>query len=216
MKFIKYLVIALVMNVNTYASTGQSDYGAGELGEYMRNNQQQIAQEVYKIVVEITARLNEECADKYAIPFNKVYIIEPIKFAKDNIHPIEGAWLMKCELSRCNKDRVYNFIFKAVKGSAPKVTNSLMGNTKTSPRLAKDTMLGVYSNTGAKMKAFCKTEDALSSSFIVFDAKPLPSLSIDGSWEEIWSVKACEHVIDIKIKFIPDGKGGTYYHVSDK
>ena len=211
-KFIIILTTVLLPQIALGCST--YDYITKEFKLYLENNYQGIAKRLYDNAVESTAKLDEECLDKYSITLGDIGIFEPIVFNQNKLHPVKGSWMHRYRVNRCGFDRVYNIYFFANGGNLPKVFAGIMGETNASLQLTNDTLLAVH-GIKSKLFPFCKTEEEIEQTFVVFDSKVILFNEEKTKWSEEWDIKACNQRAKVKISFQLDGKGGAYYTLNE-
>lgn len=213
MKLLLLIANLFLIPTLSYGTVQENSQSSQAIEEYFSANHQEISKVLYEIAKQNTIRLNEECSDKYNITLDDVYIVEPIIFSKEKLHPVKGMWLYKYKLDRCGVSRIHNVYFISDNGDEPKVFNGIMGNTIASPHLAYDSLTGVYTTVSSKLGKLCQSKEELNDTFVVFDSKVIKSSNGHSSWDELWSIKACKNALNVLVKFTSDGKGGTYYNV---
>lgn len=156
--------------------------------------------------------LQQDCTGKYSVFPLSMGFVEPMEFNSDSIYPTQGVWTTRFKFDRCNESIVYNAIFMAQKGKKPKIGLLVPGNTRTSPQLMRDLYSqGVILVTEIKRKnKECKEIRVLNTEV----TKEPFSLKSDGktfhgAWEEQWTVKNCDEIIEMTFCFIPTDDGGT-------
>jgi len=176
-------------------------------GEYLKNHHKSITQDIYGMVTKTNEKLGEECNDKYYIVINNT-ILQGVEFKEGNEYPTKGIWAIKINLNRCGTNRTHNVIFIANNGKAPQMAYGVLGNTTTTPLLQIDAIRTMYPVIYEKLNKKCKSKQEFMDTAAIYDSKVIKQ---DGEYhEEIWSYKACNTSIDVKMVFASDGKGGTY------
>ncbi|KIE04928.1 hypothetical protein NF27_EY00240 [Candidatus Jidaibacter acanthamoeba] len=100
-------------------------------------------------------------------------------------------------------------------GDLPKVFAGIMGETNASLQLTNDTLLAVHS-IKSKLLPFCKTEEEVEQTFVIFDSKVILFNDEKTKWSEEWDIKASNQMAKVKISFqLDDGKGGAYYTLNE-
>lgn len=92
----------------------------------------------------------------------------------------------------------------------------LPGESIASKQLQYDTLFAVLPCAGRYNKK-CQSFSILDTKLVhnIKDGVIKDNRYVEGYWQEIWTVKRCSQQVDVPITFVLDGKGGTYYQVSD-
>jgi hypothetical protein len=142
-------------------------------------------------------------------------IVVPLEFKDNQLLPSKGVWIVRYQLDRCGESKIYNVIFAAdSNGGTPQSEMYVPGTSNASPLLIKDAMTTALVNVKKHMN------DTQCKDISVFDMRVtlMPhdvtkeNKVLKGVWEEIWTFKCCDKMIDVTITFTPDADGeGTSF-----
>ena len=124
-------------------------------------------------------------------------------------NPVQGAWKVFADFSGCGQNHRLTTFFVANK--TVKVYPMLPGDTLTDPLLQRDAIGNVLVAAGMIKPAGCnqfRVIDTKFASFGLLSKQALPGRD-KRSWNEDWTVRACNRTGIATITFIPDATGTT-------
>ncbi len=159
--------------------------------------------------------IQSNCTTKeYGITPILVYIIQPIEFNYGRLFPSKGIWKVRYKFDRCGESKIYNALFTASNDrEKPKCDMLLPGTTNASQLLIKDALTSALTNVHLQA---IKTGDKKCEDVNVFDMRVSEGFhdvtegdkTFKGVWEEIWTFKCCDKMVDVAITFIPNADPG--------
>jgi len=187
---------------------------------YLSSHEQMEA--MYRVGVSWDRRLGlqQDCRQQYRVNPLSLRVISPISLPEGQSVPTTGQWVCRFGFERCGETKIYNAMFVAKDGIKPEVAASWPGVTNASPQLISDAMLTAAVKASTKLKQEQGIECKDSKDIIISDMEitQQPHDLVESGktyaaeWQERWSFIACGQPVDILIDFVPDGKGGTYFH----
>lgn len=131
---------------------------------------------------------------------------------KDGVdYPVGGAWKDQVMINRCGKDVVHNVLFVARATALPAVGLLMPGGTGALPEMQKkvvaDGVKAVMAKTKCGDSAKVVVTDTRQDKVVVPPKSNDKGQVIAGTFQEVWSFKACGKPIDMVVRFIADGKG---------
>lgn len=157
---------------------------------------------------------SELCGSKYWLEPVSFVILEPLEFPQGRTHPTKGVWTFRYRFDRCGESVIYNALFKANREGAPTVFHYPPGISKASPQLMNDVTPTLF------IAASLRNGDTKDCKMVIVTntsvSKEPHSLKVEeqtlnGLWEEQWSVKTCSGPFTIDFCFIPEPTGGTTF-----
>lgn len=151
-----------------------------------------------------------DCKSPYEVKPITAMVLKPLEFSPGLMNPIQGVWLIRYNLVRCGESKTYSVILSAdSKGEKPKASSYLPGVSLAAPQLVVDASVIAIANAGLKVKE-CKEHLFFDMAVTepphdVIEGDKL----LKGVWSELWTFSMCGKLVEVPIKFIPDGKGGT-------
>lgn len=94
-----------------------------------------------------------------------------------------------------------------------KVGSIVPGESLGSPPLQRDTENQILSIDQAQYPG-CDTRSIVNTEVkeVSENAQYVSGRRVAGNWKERWYVDRCGEVIPYEVRYVPDGKGGTYIH----
>jgi hypothetical protein len=154
----------------------------------------------------------EVCGGKAWLQPISVAVLQPLSFPDGGTHPNKGAWTMRYRFDRCNESTTYNALFRANPQGPATVFHLPPGTTRASPQLMQDLNPALFTAASAKNSdnKDCKVVAVTDTSVT---AQPAPvkvgDETLDGVWEEQWTVRTCSGIFSMTFCFIPEKTGGT-------
>lgn len=169
---------------------------------------------MYRLAIEQDKKfgLQQGCKSEYKVQPYGISVLQPIDFPDDKQHPIKGIWKFRYQIQRCGDSKIYNTLFIASDDgkTLPTPRAFYPGSTNAGPLLIKDAM------QSAVISAVVKSGQKDCKEIDVFDMRVTEKAHdvVDGGktqhgvWGETWTLRLCQHLVDVPITFIPDATGG--------
>ena len=154
---------------------------------------------------------SEVCNGSVSLHPLSVALVQPLVFSSEATHPNAGEWRIRYRFERCGESIIYNALFRANAQGIPTIVPMPPGTSKASTRLMQDLNPGLFiaasakngDNKDCKLVAVTNTSVTTESHTVKTDSETL-----EGVWEESWTVRTCSGTFSMDFCFVPDKKGG--------
>lgn len=156
----------------------------------------------------------EVCSGKVWIEPISVGVVQPLFFPEGSVHPTRGMWTIRYRFDRCNESITYNALFRANAQGPATIFDMPPGTTLASPQLMRDLNPALYiaASSHNKDNRDCKVVAVMDTSVTKQPASlNVGGETIDGVWEEQWTVRTCSGTFSMPFCFIPQKAGGTIW-----
>ena len=156
----------------------------------------------------------EMCTGQESLHPLSVALLEPLSFTWESVHPAKGAWRIRYRFDRCGESIVYNALFRANEHAPPTVFHLPPGTTKASAGLMEELNPGLIAAAGAHnadlkdCRLVAVTNTAVTAELGAIKAG---NETLEGVWEENWTVRTCSGPFSVDFCFIPEKNGGTMW-----
>jgi len=154
----------------------------------------------------------EVCTGKVWLEPISVAVLQPLSFPEGSAHPNRGAWTVRYRFDRCNESITYNALFRANAQGPATVIHLPPGTTLASPQLMQDLNPALFMAASARNpdNKDCKIVAVTDTSVTAQPASlKIGEETLDGVWEEQWTVRTCSGTFSAAFCFIPAKAGGT-------
>lgn len=154
----------------------------------------------------------EVCEGKVQLEPISVGVLQPLSFPEGSAHPNKGIWTIRYRFDRCNESVTYNALFRANQQGPSTVFHLPPGTTRASPKLMQDLSPALFTaaSTRNSDQKDCKIVAVTDTSVTVQPTSvKVGDETLDGVWEEQWTVRTCSGTFNMSFCFIPERTGGT-------
>lgn len=203
--------IVIVMSLSTsYALAQQPDQKSAT---YMWSPEMQ--KRLYALALYMDKNVlgrTEVCTSKVWLEPLSIGVVQQLLFPENGEHPTKGVWTIRYRFDRCGESITYNALFRANQQGPATVFHLPPGATKASPKLMQDLNPSLFmaaatrntDNKNCKLVAVTNTSVTVEPTSIKVGEETL-----EGVWEEQWSVRTCSGIFSMSFCFIPEKSGGT-------
>lgn len=134
---------------------------------------------------------------------------------------LKNAWFVTVRMPVCEQVPVRYMVMR-MKDNSLKTIRVNRGVSHAWESLISDTLPSAQVSAIAAIKregSDCSDKSALSLGVIRIESEE-PSLGAEffgiryeGSWTEVWPIKACGRTVEVQIRFTADGDGGAFTHI---
>jgi hypothetical protein len=155
--------------------------------------------------------LEHRCAEARYTILDKLSVVEPLMFDKSTGDLRSGSWRQVIKYTGCGVTRVLNVLVSA---AAPSIGARplLPGTTLAGPQLQVD----VFKSPALQLRIDrwrdpgCTFAYVANTAFVDYGSAPV-SGTARHSWQEVWTLAACDRTDSVTITFAPDATGTSFH-----
>jgi hypothetical protein len=155
--------------------------------------------------------LHQACGTPYRMKLLLLTIAQPIELADDREHPSKGVWTQRFEFERCGEMKIYNAVFVAKGDGPPEARPYLPGTTAASAILVRDAIKSAASMAQLSLDKLRRDRGLGECTQLMVSDTRVTTPAQGAAWEESWEFIACDAKVPVRMRFTPDGKGGTHF-----
>jgi len=169
---------------------------------------------MYEGAVFVDRSLGIVCDGEYRIQPIVLIVVEPVNLPEGAKEATAGAWINRFDVTRCGKTKRNNLISIAQPNAEPKRRMLPPGESIASPILMMDAMAPIKLQASRSLDKDCREANVYDIGVTKMPHSVTEGgKTLNGVWQENWTIQGCGKMVSVPVTFIPDGRGGTTFAV---